>query len=104
GPGELVDVFKEGFVAGNVLVTHIIGEPFLVDFPGKGGVLQKGLDFGAVKEIPVLFVVVKGLDAENIPGAEELLLRLVPDDKSEHPPELLEKLRPVFLVAVEQYF
>ena len=103
GPGELVDVFEEGLVAGNVLVAHIVGEPVLVDFPDKGRVLQKGLDFGAVQEVSVLFVVIKGLDAENVPGAEELLLRLVPDDKGEHPPELLKELRAVFLVAVEQH-
>ena len=65
--------------------------------------LQKGLDLRTVEEIPVLFVVVKGLDAEDIPGAEELLLCLIPDDKGEHPPKFLQKLRAVFLVAVEQH-
>ena len=48
-----------------------------------------------------LLVVVEGLDAEDVPGAEELALGLVPDRKGEHAPQLLEDLLAVLLIAVE---
>ena len=65
---------------------------------------QEGFDLGAVEEVAVLFVVVEGLDAEDVPGAEKGLGGLVPDDEGEHAPELLEKLLAVLLVAVEEDF
>ena len=62
---------------------------------------EEALDLAAEEELPVFLVVVKGLDAEDVPGAEELFLLPVPDDKGEHATKLLEDLLAVFLVAVE---
>ena len=101
---EFVDVFEQGLLGGDVLVAHVVGEPVGVDLPFKGRVFQEGFDLGAVEEVAVLFVVVEGLDAEDVPGAEKGLGGLVPDDEGEHAPELLEKLLAVLLVAVEEDF
>ena len=47
--------------------------------------------------------IVQGLDAEEIPGAEELPLLLVPNGEGEHAPQFVQKLWAVLLIAVEQH-
>ena len=70
----------------------------------KAGVGEEALDLRAEKKFLAIFVVVEGLDAENIPGAEKFFLRLVPNDKGEHAPKLLQNFFSVFLIAVKNHF
>ena len=65
--------------------------------------VQKALDLRAEHQGLAHLGVVQGLNAENIPGAEKLPFLLVPDDKGEHAPQLIEKLWAVLLIAVEQH-
>ena len=62
---------------------------------------QKTLQLGAEEEGISHLGVVEGLNAEGVPGTVELLLLLVPDDKGEHAPQTLGKLRAKLLVALE---
>ena len=73
--GELIDVFEEGLAVGQVLEAEPVGKSRFVQLLLKAGMLQKGLDLGAEEELAVLLIVVEGLDAEDVSGAEELLDR-----------------------------
>ena len=64
---------------------------------------QKALDLAAEEQLALVGeVVVEGLDAEVVPGAEQGLLGLVPDGKGEHAPQLGQHPLAPLLVAVEQ--
>ena len=67
------------------------------------GVVEKALDLRAEQQGSPHQSVVEGLDAEEVPGAEELFILLVPDDKGEHAPQLVEQVWAVLLIAVEQH-
>src|SRR5699024_8626346 len=73
----------------------------LVQLLFKARVSEKTFDLRPEQELVSLLVIVERLDAENVPGAEELLFFLVPDDKGKHAPQLLQNLLPVLLVPVE---
>ena len=103
-PRQLVHVFEDGVLVGDILVGQVLGDLFLVQLFHKAGMGEEAFDLRAEEELIPVFVVVKGLDAEDVPGAEEQLLLLVPDDKGEHPPQLLEDVLAVFLVPVEDGF
>ena len=66
---------------------------------------QKAFNLTAKEQFALgIGVIIKGLDAEGVPGAEEALVRLVPDGKSKHAPQLFQHALAPLLVAVEQDF
>src|SRR2546422_2594122 len=63
---------------------------------------EQRLDFRREVERPVIRVhVVQRLLTHTIPGEEELLAATVPDGEGEHPPELVDGPRALFLVQPE---
>ena len=66
-------------------------------------VVQKALDLRAEHQGLAHLGVVQGLNAEKIPGAEKLPFLLVPDDKGEHAPQLVQQPGAVFLIPVQQH-
>ena len=87
--GHLVHVFKEGLRPGGVLEGEVVLQGLLVELLHKVGVMEEALDLRAKQQRAVHLGVVQGLDAEEVPGAKELTLLLVPDDKGEHAPQLV---------------
>src|SRR5699024_1577327 len=73
----------------------------LVQLLVEARVGEEALNLRAKEEGLPIVIVVEGLNAEDVPGAEELLLLLVPDDKGEHAPQLLQNALAVLLVPVE---
>ena len=51
---------------------------------------------------PIFLIVVEGLDAENIPGAEELVCLGIPNDKGIHAAQALQQPGAPLLIAVQQ--
>ena len=78
-------------------------QSLLVQFLLKVGVMEKALDLRAEHQGAVHPGVVQGLDSEKVPGAKQLPLFLVPDDKGEHAPQLVQQLGAVLLIAVKQH-
>ena len=75
---------EHGLLVRNVFVAEVFRQPLLVEFLDKTGVWEEALDLGGVEEIAVMPVVVEGLDAEDVPCAEELFFRAVPNDEGKH--------------------
>ena len=98
---QLVHVFEDGVLIGDIFIGQVLGDLLLVQLLFKTRMGEKTFDLRPEQELVSLLVIVEGLDAENVPGAEELLLFLVPDDKGKHAPQLLQNLLPVLLVPVE---
>ena len=86
GPRQLEHVFKDGVLVGDVLVGQVLGDLLLVQLLVEARVGEEALNLRAKEEGLPIVIVVEGLNAEDVPGAEELLLLLVPDDKGEHAP------------------
>ena len=63
------------------------------------------LDFRGENEFAVLSKsVIEGLLSEPVPGAKQLLRRLIPNSESEHPRQAPEQLRSIFIVECENDF
>ena len=98
---QLENAFEEGFLQNAVLEGQIIFQCNGIDLFSDIGVRQNCLDFGCVNQIAVGNGVIKGLDAEKVPGAKQLPFLFIPNDKGEHPPQFVQELFAVFLVAVQ---
>ena len=49
-------------------------------------------------------MVVEGLDPKTVSGGEELMLAFVPDDEREHAAQVLDAVRAVLLIKVDNAF
>jgi len=77
-------------------------EALRVHAPTHSGKLQQRVDFGGKRKPISPAGVVKGLDAEEITGQNELSLRKVEDGKGKHPHGVLQNLRSPLPIALEQ--
>ena len=103
GRGHFVHVFEKGFRAGGVLERKVVFQHGPVQLFLEVGMVQKAFDLRAKHQGVAHLGVVQGLDAEKVPGAKQLPFLFIPNDKGEHPPQFVQELFAVFLVAVEQY-
>ena len=101
---QLVNALEEGFVAGRVLEGEVVFQRCGVEDFLEVGVAQEALDLRAEQQRLAHLRIVQGLDAEEIPCAEQRLFLLIPDDKGEHAPQLIQQLGTVFPIAVDQNF
>ena len=72
GGGHFIHVFEEGLRPGGVLEGQVTLQGLLVQFLFEVGVVQKALDLRAEQQGVTHLGIVQGLDAEEVPGAEEL--------------------------------
>ena len=105
GGQQFFDALEKGVLPRGILVGEVELQPLLVQLLHKAGMRQKAFYLAAKEQFALgIGVIIKGLDAEGIPGAEEALVRLVPDGKSKHAPQLFQHALAPLLVAVEQDF
>ena len=104
GGQQLLHVLEEGILPRGVLEAQIQLQLGRIEPLVKLGIFQKALDLAAEHKAVALVVIIKGLDAEMVPGAEQLALGLVPDGKGEHAAQAGDHLPAPFLVAVQQHF
>ena len=105
GRGQLVHALEEGFLCGGILQRQIGAQRILVDGLDEFGMLEKGLDLAAEHQPRAVRdgVIVKRLDAENVPRAEHTLVFGVPQHERKHAAQAIDQLRAVFLVAVDEH-
>ena len=89
---QLVNALEESFVAGGVLEGEVVFQRRGVEDFLEVGVAQEALDLRAEQQCLAHLRIVQGLDAEEIPCAEQRLFLLIPDDKGEHAPQLIQQL------------
>ena len=100
---QAVHPLEKGLVEGGILEGEVELQSVGVELLLEARVGQEALALRAEeKQFPHLGVV-EGLDAEGIPGAEQLLFLPVPDDEGKHTPQLLQHPRPPLHVAVEHH-
>ena len=101
---ELADAGEERLLAGAVAEVEVFGEQRFFEARRDGGVRQQRLDFGGEGEQVAVPIVVEGLFAEAVAGAEQRAGVLVPDGEGEHAAEARDAIRPVLLVGVQDGF
>src|SRR5260370_4951674 len=101
---QLADAAEESAVLAHVSKGEVFGEERLLELGRNGRVLEKRLDFAGEGESASIPVVVEGLLAETIAGAEEFAGVFVPDGKGEHATQAQNAVWAVLLVGVENSF
>src|SRR4051794_26866227 len=76
----------------NAAVTHIEAQSVSIQFALPGGMSFQGLEFGPEKERAARPAVIEGLFAEAIPRQMEHPLDRIPNRKSEHSVETLDRV------------
>src|SRR5260370_243661 len=104
GGHQFADAAEEGAVLAYVSKGKVLGEERLLELGRNGRVLEERLDFAGEGEGASVPVVVEGLLAETIAGAEEFAGVLVPDGKGEHATKAENAIGAVLLVGVENGF
>ncbi len=97
---QLVHALEHGLRIVEVLEAQILRQLLAVELLLEARVRQERLDLAAVNEARTVVLVVHRLDAEDVAGAYELLLLLVPDGDGEHAAQALEHLAAPLLVAM----
>ena len=85
GARQLVHVFEDGPLVGDIFVGEVLGDAILVQLFYKAGVGEEALDLAAEEELPVLVVVVEGLDAEDVPAPKSCFFSLSQMTKANMP-------------------
>src|ERR1700680_4937565 len=65
---------------------------------------EERLNFRSEDEEPAVPIVIKRLDAEPVPRAEQTLFPAIPESKDENATEACEAPRAIFFVAVQDRF
>ena len=99
---QLVDPFEKGLRQDRILEGQVLLQRQRVHLSLISRVLQDALDLRRKDELSVQDRIVEGLDAEEIPRAEKLLLCLVPDGEGKHAADFLQDVRPPGLIADDQ--
>ena len=101
---QLADAAEEGAVVADVAEGEVFGKQRFLELGGDGGVLEQRLDLAGEGEGAAVPVVVEGLLAEAVAGAEEFAGVLVPDGEGEHAAQAQDAVGAVLLVGVEDGF
>ncbi|OQA64981.1 MAG: hypothetical protein BWY37_01932 [Firmicutes bacterium ADurb.Bin262] len=72
---------EHGLLVRNILETQIFGQAGCVELFDKLRMGEKGLDFRGEEEYAVFDIVIKGLNAEDIPCAEDFVCFRIPYDE-----------------------
>ena len=86
----------------NELEGKVIPERTLIEHFVKLWMHKEGLDLRTKEKSPVHLCVVKGFDAEHVPGCKELLILNIPNDECVHTPQAVQETGTPLLVSVEQ--
>ena len=84
---QLADAAEQRAFLADVAEGEVFGQQRLFELGGDGGMLEQRLDLAGEGESAAVPVVVEGLLAEAVAGAEELAGVLVPDGEGEHAAE-----------------
>ena len=103
---KFVHAFEEGLFRSGVLESEVGAQRVLIDLLDKIRMVQKTFDLAAENQTLVAGdgVVVEGLDAEDVPGAEQALALRVPNHKAIHAAQAVHHIGAPLLVAVYQNF
>ena len=103
GRQQLLHALEEGILAGGILEAQVQFQLIPVQFFFEFGVGQKTFDLTAEQQGITILIIIEGLDAEVIPGAEQGVGLFIPQRKGKHTPKPLQQALAPLFVAVQQH-
>ncbi len=98
---QLVDALNDAFIARRGEKREQVSHRCPVEVPLHLRQLQQALELGGEYQPPGNFAIEQRFDAQAIPGQHQALAAVIPEGKAKHPAQLVNAVRTVFFVEVD---
>ena len=100
---QLVDSFEKRLFHGIILKRKIVSKCRLIELLLHIRMSKNGFNLRTVIQFFSLFSIEQRFDSKHITGQEHDFLFLIPNGKGKHAAELIDQIRAIFLVAMQNH-